>query len=333
MAPTHYETFIKTVNDLYRGVEFTYAGRTIKLSPTIISPYDLISDVKEPKSDYERYLASLLPAFKATAKSELYRSESGWIARGISDRKIVAFNDNGIHKIAPVLDPQKAVGIDSSKNIIAICCFDNHASGYHYLENVLKIPKSKTNREYHWNKLNTQYRRALKYNLETLTNIACDKMLIIDTSLINSGNHLTKNQLIGMIDGCFSGYENDPDQNGEFRTNLKESFFHLTNNIQCHCDPDFQTIKPPDIVRTLVQTLSKKDGKIQPCTPLYTTLRSHESQPIQITDLIAGCIRTTLRLKDEPPFSLRRLYFNEKYLATADKRKGLYVKAYHWERN
>ena len=91
--------------------------------------------------------------------------------------------------------------------------------------------------------------------------------------------------------------------------------------------------KPPDIVRALVQTLSKKNGRIQPYTPLYTALRSHESQPIQITDLIAGGIRTNLRPKDEPPFSLRRLYFNEKHLRAADRRKGLHVKAYHWERN
>jgi len=333
LAPTHYETFIKTINDLYRGIEFTHADHTTRLPPTILSPYDLISDMKRPKSDLERYLTSLPSAFRATAKSELYRRGGGWIARGISDRRIVAFYDDGIHKIAPVLDPQKAVGIDSSSNIIAVCCFDNHASGYYYLENILKIPRSKANQEYHWNKLNSQYRKALNNNLETLANIACERMMIIDTNLISSGNRITKNQLTGMIEGCFSGYENDPDQNGEFRAKLKESLFHLTNNVQCHCDPDFQTIKPPDIVRALVQTLSKKNGRIQPYTPLYTALKSHESQPIQITDLIAGGIRTNLRPKDEPPFSLRRLYFNKKHLSAADRRKGLYVKAYHWERN
>jgi hypothetical protein len=331
IAPTHYETFIKTVNELYQGIDFTHNKHTIHLSPTILSPYDLISGVKEQKSDCEKYLVSLPQTFRNTAKSELYRSESGWINRGVSERKIVAFSIDKTHKIAPVLNPQKAVGIDSSKNIIAICCYDNQTSGYHYLENILNMPKSKTNNEYHWNKLNNQNKKTITNNLEILVSIACERMMIIDTNLINSNNHLTKNQLTGMIEGCFSGYENDPDQNGEFRTKLRESLFNLTNNVQCHCDPDFQTIKPPDIVRTLVQTLSKKDGRIQQFTPLYTNLRSHESQPIQITDLIAGCIRTNL-YSSEPPLSLNRLYFNEKHLTTADKRKKLYVKAYHWER-
>ncbi|MBS7619327.1 hypothetical protein KEJ21_01580 [Candidatus Bathyarchaeota archaeon] len=87
-----------------------------------------------------------------------------------------------------------------------------------------------------------------------------------------------------------------------------------------HCDPDFQTVKPPDIVRTLVQTLSKRGGKIQPCTPFYTALRPNKSQPIKISDPVSGCIRTNLRLKGRPPFSLRRLYFNEKHLSAADKK-------------
>lgn len=333
MAPTHYETFIKIVGDLYRGVEFTHAGHSIKLTPNILSPYDLISDVKAPKNDYEKYLASLPQTFRNTAKSELYRSEGGWIAKGISERKIVAFSIDGTQKITPVLNSQKAVGIDSSKNIIAICCYDNYTSGYYYLENILDIPKSKTQNEYHWNKLNSQYKKAVTSNLETLANISCERMMIIDTNLINSGNHLTKNQLTGMIEGCFSGYENDPEQNGEFRTKLRESLFNSINNTQCHCDPDFQTIKPPGIVRTLVQTLSKKDGKIQPFTPLYTALESHESQPIQITDIIAGCIRANLDPKNELPFMLKRLNFNEKHLSAIDKRKKLYVKAYHWKRN
>jgi hypothetical protein len=157
-------------------------------------------------------------------------------------------------------------------------------------------------------------------------------MMVIDTNLVNSDNHLTKNQLIAMLDGCFTGYANNPDQNAAFRTTLRNNFFQLIDNVQCHCDPDFQSIKPPELVRTLVRILSKRGGKIQQCTPLYAPLRSPESQPIQLTDLIAGSIKTNLVPEADPPLSLKRLYFDERHLSTSDQRRGIYVRAYHWER-
>jgi hypothetical protein len=328
---THYELFIKIINDLYRGLDFIYESRKIHLTPSIISPYDLIATIKEPKNDIEKYLNSVNPTFKKDAKSALYRTKNSWIKRGVLEQRIVTFKENGTPKIVPIFDSQKVTGIDSSSHIIAICCFDNYASAYFYVENILCLPKSTFNYEYKWNKLNKNYRKNLNDNLETLLNIACKKMFLIDTNLINSSNHLTINQLIGMIDGCFTGYEKDPEQNSIFRTNLRKSFFELIDNVQCHCDPDFHTLKPPEIVRILVRTLSKHDGKPQVCTPVYANLRSHESQPLQLTDLIAGCMNTNLK-SDKLPFSIFRLKFDERYLSVGDRKKGVNVKAYYWER-
>ena len=84
MAPTHYEAFINIVNELYAGVDFTHPGETIRLPPTILQPYDLISVIREPQNDYERYLSSLPTSFRATARAELYRRGTGWITRGIT---------------------------------------------------------------------------------------------------------------------------------------------------------------------------------------------------------------------------------------------------------
>lgn len=190
-----------------------------------------------------------------------------------------------------------------------------------------------SNNEYHWNRLSPANRRTLAANLNTLLNVSCQKMLVVDTNLINSGNHFTMNQLIGMLEGCFTGFENDPAQNAEFRAQLRAQLFRLIDNVPCHCDPDFQSIRPPEMVRTIVRILSKQNGRIQQCNPLYAPLRSHESQPIQLADLITGTIRSNLNPRAQLPFGLIGLHFDERYLSSENKRGGIRVKAYYWERS
>ncbi|MGQ9641632.1 MAG: hypothetical protein ACUVUF_05855 [Candidatus Bathycorpusculaceae bacterium] len=86
------------------------------------------------------------------------------------------------------------------------------------------------------------------------------------------------------------------------------------NGVETHCDADFRPLTPEKIVRLLVQTLAKKDGgEFETYTPLFANLRSHESKPIQIADIIAGIVRTKIEQGDslsplQPlPFDLRKM--------------------------
>lgn len=58
-----------------------------------------------------------------------------------------------------------------------------------------------------------------------------------------------------------------------------------------HCDSDFTPVSPEDVVRTLVRQLAKIDSGFDRFTPVNVPLRSHESIPIQIADILVGAIR------------------------------------------
>jgi hypothetical protein len=103
--------------------------------------------------------------------------------------------------------------------------------------------------------------------------------------------------------------------------------FEMANGIRTHCDTDFRPLTPDKVVRLLVQTLAKKDGgQFENYTPLFANLRSHESKPIQITDIMAGMIRTMMERAEllEPlqplPFDMRKM---KKYRDNSPK-------AYFW---
>lgn len=96
-------------------------------------------------------------------------------------------------------------------------------------------------------------------------------------------------------------------------TNVEEEVFQAVNGVEIHCDADFRPLTPEKMVRLLVQTLAKKNGEYESYTPLFANLRSHESKPIQIADIIAGAIRTMIE-KGVPlnplellPFDLRKM--------------------------
>jgi hypothetical protein len=86
-------------------------------------------------------------------------------------------------------------------------------------------------------------------------------------------------------------------------------------------------LTPGKVVRLLVQTLAKQDdGRFEKYTPLFANLRSHESKPIQIADIIAGMVKTIIEEKRTPellkplPFDLRKM---KKYSDNPPK-------AYYW---
>jgi hypothetical protein len=74
-------------------------------------------------------------------------------------------------------------------------------------------------------------------------------------------------------------------------------------------------LTPDKVVRLLVQTLAKQNnGYFENYTPLFANLRSHESKPIQIADIIAGMVKTKLFENKEAqelvkplPFDLRKM--------------------------
>jgi hypothetical protein len=131
---------------------------------------------------------------------------------------------------------------------------------------------------------------------------------------------------LSLIEGCFSGYEKDHRYN-RLRPSLKRKFFESINAIETHCDADFRPLSPNKVVRLLVQTLAKQNGgNFKMFTPLFADLRSHESKPIQVSDIIAGMIRTKIENAHnlDPlkilPFDIRKM---KKYKKTPPK-------AYYW---
>lgn len=81
------------------------------------------------------------------------------------------------------------------------------------------------------------------------------------------------------------------------RPELKKKFFQAINSVEIHYDADFRPLTPEKIVRLSVQTLAKKNADYETYTPLFVNLHSHESNHIQIADIIAGAIRTLIDME------------------------------------
>jgi len=59
-------------------------------------------------------------------------------------------------------------------------------------------------------------------------------------------------------------------------------------------------------------------------------LRSEESPPIQVADIIAGVIGMKIMNNEELPKPLSRLYFDNRKINRRTRRKGKFAKAYYW---
>ncbi len=106
---------------------------------------------------------------------------------------------------------------------------------------------------------------------------------------------------------------------GQFREELREKFFSLTNDASIHCDADFSPTSTDKIVRQLVKTLSAG----RPFTPLHVGLKSQESHPIQLADIICGAAKTLIRDGRLSEVGLNQIPFDNKL-------KGKETKAYYW---
>ena len=84
---------------------------------------------------------------------------------------------------------------------------------------------------------------------------------------------------------------------------------------------------PEKVVRLLVQTLAKQNGeRFEAYTPLFANLRSHESKPIQIADIVAGIVKTKIE-DDDAQGLLQPLSFD---LRKMKKYSDNPPKAYFW---
>lgn len=314
--------FFDIIEKAYLGNEFTYGIQRFKLQPALVRPADFHRRILgSPSTSYEALLKSLDSDFKSVARSEVYRVKSGWIAqglRGYNGQKIRRIKVDENIFLIPNLSKRPSVGIDTSglrsnDTVIIICSIPDYEGAYFFLERHLKLPKDHVKKELHWSKLNSTYRQVVLNEFTILLSICCDGLLVIKTNALNNRKGKVENLFKNLIDGCFSGYEKDPNQK-DLRPALKKKFFKMVNGIETHCDADFPPLAPNKVVRLLVQTLAKKDGNhFETYTPLFAELRSHESKTIQISDIIVGAIRTKMETGNslEPlqllPFDIRKM--------------------------
>ncbi|MDR1992098.1 MAG: hypothetical protein LBQ98_01135 [Nitrososphaerota archaeon] len=114
---TGLDIFIDIIEKAYQGASFQYDKETFRLAPTLVRPADFHRKTCNAKTSYESLLNSLDPAFKTLAASEVYRTDTGWIAKGVN-----GYNGHKIRKITageevfllPNISKQPTVGIDTS---------------------------------------------------------------------------------------------------------------------------------------------------------------------------------------------------------------------------
>lgn len=326
--------FFDIIEKAYLGNQITYKNETFRLQPKLVEPADFYRRTfGSSLTSYESLLKALDSNFKSVARSEIYRTKTGWIAQGLkgyNGRRIRRIKVNNNVFLIPDLSQRPSVGIDTSglgrnESVIIISCIPDYEGAYIFLERHLKLPKDRPKNELHWSKLNWTYRRNILNKFKLILSICCNGLLAIKTNALINRKGKLQNLFKNLIEGCFSGYEKDPNQMN-LRPVLKTKFFNMTNRIETHCDADFPPLKPNRIVRLLVQALAKKNGYYESYTPLFADVRSHESKPIQISDIIVGAIRTKIERANslmplQPlPFDIRKM---RKYKRNPPK-------AYYW---
>ena len=171
------------------------------------------------------------------------------------------------------------------------------------------------------------------HNFEIFLNIISCGLIIIRTNTLKSPVIQPLSAFTNLVEGCFSDYEKMPSQPIEIRETIRQRFFSMCNNTPIHCDDDFGPLQPSKIARALVMRLSVKNGLIQNFTPLYAPLKSEESTPIQVTDIIAGAVGMKINKKENPPSPLSHLFFDGRKINKKGRDAGKFAKAHYWFRN
>jgi len=313
------DLFLDIIEKAYLGYDFHLDKTLFRLEPTLVRPVDFHKrDVLH--SSYGSLLRALDPIFKNLASSEVYRANTGWIAKGINGhngRKIRRITVGEDVFLLPNLSKQPTIGIDTSgcqdgSTIMVICSIPDYEGAYVWLEKHLKLPKDLMKNEFHWAKLNQHYKRLLLDNFELVLAVCCDSLLVLKSNAFRDRRGKMETIFVNLVSGCFSGFDNDLFQ-VDLRNKLKQRFFRAVNGVAVHCDDDFTPLSPGRVVRLLVHTLAKQSKNyFESYTPLFAQLYSHESKPIQIADIIAGMVKVmlenkTVTLLRSLPFDLRKL--------------------------
>lgn len=303
------------------GENYRLGEKDYALKPMLLGKYDVLRSVAKPASEFDQLVKDLPRDFKTVARTELYRKSSGWIEKGKESRSFKEIVIRGRSFIVPVLS-KPCVGVDTSDSgwkFICVACFDDSECGYAYLDRHLCLPKAKEPVELKWRKLNAGYRQQVTEHLPALLEMSADAILIVKTNALVSPEEKLVDIFVKLVDGSFSGYEGM--QNGKLRAELKNEFFELTNETPIHCDADFSPLSTDKIVRQLVKTLAGDRS----FTPFHVGLRSEESHPIQITDIICGATKTLIEENRESEARLKQIPFNNKL-----KGKDKDAKVFYW---
>ena len=296
---TSYDLFTELVRCSFLGKNQVIDAKKFTLEPTVLRKYDFLRFTPEfgSKTQMNRLFTEFLTLdFKKTAKSELYRKSKGWIEKSLTERKVKQYSIKDDSFLIPFLS-SASIGIDTSNNqedtFVCIAFFDNHSAGYHYLENILSIPKTKKNHEneFKWNKLNTVYRKKISEKIETILKMSCSMILMIKTNALHKNDEKIADIFVKLIYGWFTNY----DYKSDARILLRKELFKLSNQTPIHCDSDFQPLTPVKIVKQFVKILS--DGNFY--EPSYVVKDSHESEPIQIADILCGVLKQHIIEKNE----------------------------------
>lgn len=168
-------------------------------------------------------------------------------------------------------------------------------------------------------KLNAGYRRLVLGNFSTLLKISCKAFLAIKTNALQSHKEKLSDVFVKLIRGCFTGYES---LHGPERSEMREFFFGCSNGKPIHCDNDFSPLTTDRIVRLFVQTLASGST----FTPLHVGLKSEESHPIQLADVLCGASKTLIREGSYGENGLRQIPFDNKL-----KGAGKGAKVFFWK--
>jgi hypothetical protein len=324
-ADSRYDFFVAILQAAYSG-KIQYKTRTYQFKPRLLRAYDILRKIDHPQDDFDRFVVALDKGFVSAAKSELYRTKKGWIDKAFSSGDARLLEIGGQQYLVPRFSKNRTVGIDTSSidpdiRLIGIFVVPDESACGVYFDKHLGLPKTHNHAEWKWSKLNSSYRQTVLGRFEEFVQICCAGGLLIETDVLSKGKAHFKGRLTGLIEGCFSGYENFQ---GKARAELRAFFYSLINNTPVHCDSDFHPLSTEDVVRTLVRQLAKVDSYFQSFVPVNVALKSHESLTIQTADILVGAIKELRKNKMavEPfkqlPFDMRKIrQFNGSFARSA----------------
>jgi hypothetical protein len=285
----HYELFLRIVRGTFQG-KLVLGTTQYVFTPRLFRPYDLLKKMGSPHDDFDKFITKLDSRFVALAKSEMYRTGKGWIDKALSARHVRQLSIDTVQYLIPCFRTE-TVGIDTTSvdktRFIGIFVVPDYDTAAILFDKHLGLPKTHNHAEWKWSKLDDQYREAVLKQFNTTLRVCCRAGLVIETDVLSGKAHL-KDKLTNLVEGCFSGYEA---VEGERRKKLRSLFYSYINNVPVHCDSDFQSVPPQEVVRILVRQLAKTDSGFESFTPVNVPLRSHESIPIQVADILVGAIK------------------------------------------